>query len=157
MAVPSLYRYGHCQSYSMTVVLETAIANQVKQQDNILPSNIALTGNKVSQLWWDNFDVNEETPSDAGTTHSTHGILIQELQDGYVPEQNIFVNIPRTKDRSPKPIDHNITTLQPCFTKRQVEPVMSQKSCISEIDTTGIAKSRMDESASESIDRQHPY
>ena len=144
----------HCQSYSMTFVLETAIANQVQQEDNILPSDIALTGNKVSQ---DNFDVNEETPSGAGITHFTHGILIQELQDGYVPEQIISVNIPRTKDRSPKPIDHNITTLQPWFTKRQVEPVMPQKSCINEIDTTGIATRRMDESALESIDRQHPY
>ena len=108
-----------------------------------------MTGNKVSQLWWNNFDVNEEMPSGAWTTHSTHGILIQELQDGYVPEQTISVNIPRTKDRSPKPIDHNITTVQPCFTKRQVEPVMPQKSCISEIDTTGIATSRMNESALE--------
>ena len=34
---------------------------------------------------------------------------------------------------------------------------MPQKSCISEIDTTGIATSLMDESALESIDRQHPY
>ena len=88
----------HCQSYSMTFVLETAIANQVQQEDNILQSDIALTGNKVSKLWWDNYDVNEETPSGAETTHSTHGILIQELQDGYVPEQTISVNIPRTKD-----------------------------------------------------------
>ena len=142
---------------SMTIMLETAIANQVQQEDKILPSDIALTGNKVSQLWWNNFDVNEEMPSGAGTTHFTHGILIQELQDGYVLEQTISVNIPRTKDRSPKPINHNITTLQPLFTKRQVEPVMPQKSCISEIDTTEIATSRMDESALESIDRQHPY
>ena len=34
---------------------------------------------------------------------------------------------------------------------------MPQKSCIIEIDTTGITTSRMDESALESIDRQHPY
>ena len=34
---------------------------------------------------------------------------------------------------------------------------MPQKSCINEIDTTGIATSRLDESALESIDRQHPY
>ena len=34
---------------------------------------------------------------------------------------------------------------------------MPQKSCINEIDTTGIATSRMDESALESIDGQHPY
>ena len=119
--------------------MKTAIANQVQQEDNILPSDIALTGNKVSQLWWDNL------------------MFIQELQDGYVPEQTISVNIPRTKDRSPKSNDNNITTLQPWFTKRQVEPVIPQKSCISEIDTTGIATSRMDESALESIDRQHQY
>ena len=54
-------------------------------------------------------------------------------------------------------MQHFSTSLQPCFTKRQVEPVMSQKSCISEFDTTGIATSRMHESALESIDRQHPY
>ena len=71
--------------------------------------------------------------------------------------KTIYVNIPRTKDRSPKHIDHNITTLQPCFTKMQVEPVMPQKSCISEIDTTGIATSSMGESALESIDKQQPY
>ena len=34
---------------------------------------------------------------------------------------------------------------------------MPQKSCISEIDTTGIATGRIDESALESIDRQHPH
>ena len=104
--------FGHCQSYSTTVELETIMANQVQQQNNILPSNIALTGNKVGHLCWDNFDVNDETPSGAGTTHSAHGILIQELQDSYVPEQTISVNIPRTKDRSPKPIDHNLITSQ---------------------------------------------
>ena len=56
-----LNRYGRCQSCSMTVELETAMANQVQQQNNILPSNLVLTGNKVSHLCWDNFDVNEET------------------------------------------------------------------------------------------------
>ena len=92
-----LNRYGRCQSYSMIVGLETVMANQVQQQDNILPSNITLTGNKVSHLCWDNFDVNEEMPSGAGTTHSTHGTLIQELQDDYVLEQNISVN--KTKQK----------------------------------------------------------
>ena len=82
----------------MTVELETAMANQVQQQHNILPSNIALTGNKVSHLCWDNFDVNEETPSGAGTTHCAHGILIQ-LQDDYVPEQNISVNKTKTEQK----------------------------------------------------------
>ena len=72
--------------------------------NNILPSKIALTGNKVSHLCWDNLDVNEERPSGAGTTHSTHDTVanspgFQKLQDDYVPEQNISVNKTKTKQK----------------------------------------------------------
>jgi len=74
--------FGHCRPYSGILELETAMANQVKIQDLVLPANISPTDNKVVHLCWDNFDINEETPSGAGTTHSTHGIVIQELTSG---------------------------------------------------------------------------
>jgi hypothetical protein len=77
--VTLMNRYGHCQSYSSTLELETAIANQVQQNESIVPSNISTTSNKMAHMCWDNFDINEETPSGAGTTHSTHGIVIQEI------------------------------------------------------------------------------
>ena len=42
--------FGHCQSYSQVLELETAMANQVMIQDNILPSNISPTNNKVCHV-----------------------------------------------------------------------------------------------------------
>ena len=39
-------------------------------------------------LCYDNFDLDEETPSGFGTTHSTYGIVIQELRD---PEKTTVV------------------------------------------------------------------
>jgi len=79
VVVTILHRYGHCTSYTGILELETAMANQVQQHDSLLPSNISLTGIKVTHLCWDNFDLNEETPSGIGTTHTTHGILVQEV------------------------------------------------------------------------------
>jgi len=51
----------------------------VQEQDVVLPSTITATDNEVSHICWDNLDLNEETPSGAATTHTTHGIIIQEV------------------------------------------------------------------------------
>ena len=76
--VSFLNQLGHCQSYSMVLELETAMANQVKMQDSILPANIYPENHEVCHLCWDNFDILEENPSGAGTTHTTHGIIVQQ-------------------------------------------------------------------------------
>jgi len=65
--ITMINRYGHCQSYSKLLEVETAIANSVEAADDILPANISLSGNIVSHLCWDNFAVNEETRSGAET------------------------------------------------------------------------------------------
>jgi len=63
-------RYGHCHSYDKVLELDTALAVEVQRTNSVLPSNISHTGNIVSHLCWDNFDINEETPTGAGTTHT---------------------------------------------------------------------------------------
>ena len=55
------------------------MANQVQVSQSQVPTNIIIHANKVSHMVWDNFDINEETPSGAGTTHTTHGIVVQEV------------------------------------------------------------------------------
>lgn len=113
-------RYGHCQSYSGTLEWETALANQVQIHDSLLPFNIWTAGNKVVHLCWDNFDIKEETPSGAGTTYLTHGIVIQELVDGaeLCLEQ---VTVPKTKQRSLKHVER---VIGPCFSKKRSEPTI---------------------------------
>lgn len=100
--VTILHRYGHCQSYTRLLELETAMANQIQLRDSLLPANISTTGSKVVHMCWDNFDLNEETPSGGGTTHTTHGIVVQEVDNNavVVDESN---SVPRTKERSFKP------------------------------------------------------
>ena len=65
----------------------------------MLPSKISLSGNIVAQLCWDNFDVTEQTRSGLGTTHSTHGIMIQEVEVSAV-EVPDRLSLPRTRERS---------------------------------------------------------
>ena len=45
--VESLQTLSDCQSYSAILELETAVANQIEQNDSALPSNILLTGSEV--------------------------------------------------------------------------------------------------------------
>lgn len=114
-----LNRFGHCSSYPMILELETAVANQVQQQSSVIPSCISQIGNKVCYLCWDNFDINEETPSGAGTTHTTHGIVIQEITD--VAVQADDQSVPRTKERTFKYVP---STISPCYSRKKVEPAL---------------------------------
>ena len=65
--------------------------------------------NAVIHLCFDNFDLDEETPSGSGTTHSTHGIVIQEVLD---PDRQPILTetqpTPRSKQRSVKPVEIEI-------------------------------------------------
>ena len=114
-----LNRYGHCQSYSHTLELETAMYNSVIAHNNILPPSISTEHNSVVHLCWDNFDLNEETPSGAGTTHTAHGISIQELERGANLPPRDLSHVPRSQERTIHPI---IEDLQPCFAKAKAEP-----------------------------------
>jgi len=114
-----LNRFGHCSSYPMILELETAMANQVQQQSSVIPSYISQTGNKVCHLCWDNFDINEETPSGAGTTHTMHGIVIQEITDFAVLADE--PSLPRTKERAFKYVPSSIS---PCYSRKKVEPAL---------------------------------
>lgn len=119
--VTILNRYGHCQSYSSVLELETALANQVQLQDDLLPSNIIPECNKVCNICWDNFDVLEETPSGSGTTHTTHGIIVQEVADN-ADITPINVSIPKSRERSLK---YSPSELPPCFAKKKAEPAIT--------------------------------
>jgi len=115
-----IHRYGHCSSYTAVLELETAMANQVQQQDSVLPSNIATQGNKIVHLCWDNFDLSEETPSGGGTTHSTHGIVVQEVRDCDATVE-VPASVPRCKSTKfeprpevPRPVARR-SNAEPCL------------------------------------------
>ena len=68
---------------------------------------------------WDNFDLNEETPSGTGTTHSTHGIVIQNVANDAGSMTTEITPVARDRKRTIKP---DTTDLEPCFIKPKVGP-----------------------------------
>lgn len=112
-----LNRLGHCCSYSQLLDLENAMAIQTKCRDSFLPYNISVDYNKILHTCFDNFDLIEETPSGAGTTHTTHGIVIQEVTSDHIPTvvQSI---IGKNKEK----IKFVADCLPPFFCNKRVEP-----------------------------------
>lgn len=86
---PIFNRFGHGASHSVLLELETAMCDTVVQSPTNLSVGITKQANIVLQFCWDNFDLNEETPSGKETTHSTHGIVIQEVQGKQIEEGNM--------------------------------------------------------------------
>ena len=96
------------------------MCNSVVTYDDILPATISTQNNAILHFCWDNFDLNEETPTGAGTTHSTHGIVIQEIQEGTVAPTGGLPEMEKSHLRTiqnPVKID-----LDPCYAKRNAEP-----------------------------------
>ena len=54
-----LNRVGHCQSYTRTLELETALYNSVTARTSLLPAGISTEHNEIIHFCWDNFDPNE--------------------------------------------------------------------------------------------------
>ena len=51
-------RFGHCQSYSPTLKLETAMCRSVMSSNIYLPPSISTEGNEIVHFCLDNFDLN---------------------------------------------------------------------------------------------------
>jgi hypothetical protein len=99
--------------------LETALANQVIITQLPVPTNISIAHNAVSHVCWDNFDINEETPSGSGTTHTTHGIIVQEVVSNSSSENITNISVPKSKQRG----FHLVPPSLPfCLSRKRVEP-----------------------------------
>ena len=97
--------------------LENVMAIHTSSRDSVLPSNISVQDNKFTHACFDNFDLLEETVNGSQTTHSTHGILIQELK----PDCTTTISesyLPRTKLK----LKCVPEMLPPSFCPRHVEP-----------------------------------
>ena len=87
--------------------------------NNILPSSISTEHNSVVHLCWGNFDFIEETSMGAGTTHTAHGIITQEIKTDPRSPARGLPQVPKSNEHTVHPI---IEDLQPCFAKGKAEP-----------------------------------
>ena len=77
--VTFLNRFGHCTSYSVLLELETAMCSSIEQQQSAIPPLVVPDKNSFIHLCLNTFDLTEETPSGAGTTHTAHGPLLFDI------------------------------------------------------------------------------
>lgn len=119
--VSLLNRFGHCVSYSRLLEILTAIHMAIKDHDSPIPPGIKMQDNQVLHFCWDNFDLNEETASGAGTTHSTHGLAIQETVTGQ-PRDDVSENVLTTAKTKKRSVKEEVLVMEPCFAKKHIEP-----------------------------------
>ena len=77
--VSMLNHFGRCISYTSVLELETAECHNILQSTSLLPVSVSADSNIVTHFCSDNFDLQEETVSGSGITHSKQGIVIQEV------------------------------------------------------------------------------
>ena len=77
--VSMLNHFGHCIWHASILELETAVCHNNMQSTSLLPVSVSADSNVVTHFCWDNFDLQEETVSGSGITHSKQGIVIQEV------------------------------------------------------------------------------
>jgi len=76
-----LNRMGHCESYSFSLELETALAEAVIQSSTLLSNQIirSPSGPAVFHSEFDNFDQLLNDLTGKGSIHTAHGIMLQEV------------------------------------------------------------------------------
>ena len=97
-----LNRFGHCESYSFALELETAIAMTTHESSSILSTKMVPfpVGASVFHSEFDNFDQFVNDLAGKGSVHTAHGIMMQDLQQDQQTSPNKLPVIPRTKQRS---------------------------------------------------------
>ncbi|KAL8593158.1 hypothetical protein ACOMHN_009813 [Nucella lapillus] len=113
--------FGHCISHSSVLELETDVCNSLLQSNSLLPATILKEDNVTLHFCWDNFDLQEETASGAGTTHSAHGIAIQEVTSGTQVTTHLQ-ELEQQHSSRQRTVDYQPQPLQPCFVNQKVEP-----------------------------------
>ena len=100
-------RFGHCESYSFSLEVETAITKALEETLSLL-SNQIVRNPAVPSVFHsdsDNFDQFVNDLSGAGSVHTANGIMLQNFEEidspskagGDVPD---IPSIERTKERS---------------------------------------------------------
>ena len=94
-------KFGHCENYSFSIELETALATTAEQASHILTSQIVRHPAGTSTFHSD-FDTFDQLTS-SGPVHTAHGIMLQDVDEKPVAVRSI--SIERTRERSLKVVD----------------------------------------------------
>ena len=123
-----LNRLGHCENYSFSLELETAIAIASEMRSNTLSQSIVRCprGPSVFHSEFDNFDQLVNDLTGKGSVHTAHGLMLQDYAMDQNETNSNLPSIERTKIRSLTNIDDQ--RLEDCYVTHRRSPQM-QVSC----------------------------
>lgn len=116
-------RFGHSESYSFSLELETAIGQALQQSSSLLSRQIVCDPAEPTLFHsdFDNFDQFVSSLTGSGSIHTAHGIMMQEVSSGAARDSNDpDPPLLRTKERS-LAIQHE-NALPPCYVNRKACP-----------------------------------
>lgn len=122
-----LNRMGHCESYSFSLELETAIAEAIEETSTLLSSQIIRQPEApaVFHSEFDNFDQLLNDLTGMGSIHTAHGIMLQDIQGdpsdcgGQRPD---IPSVEKNKQRSFKL--NRIDNLPDCYVTKRNSPTL---------------------------------
>ena len=119
-------KFGHCEGYSFSLEIETAIAKAVQESASLLPASIIHnpTSQSVFHSEFDNFDTIVNELYEAGSVHTAHGIMLQDIV-GEVVADTESATIPRTNESSLKELPD--TNLPDCYMTIRSSPNMAME------------------------------
>jgi len=117
-------KLGHSESYSFSLELETAIAKAVQESASLLPSSFIHRpdGPAVLHSEFDNFDKLVNELYGAGSVHTAHGIMLQEVTCD-VHDEVQEPHVQKTKERSLQTLADD--TLSECYMTQRKSPKMN--------------------------------
>ena len=118
-------RFGHCENYSFSLELETAIAAAVRLNSSILTDKIIRNPVEPSVFHseFDNYDQLINDLSGKGSIHTAHGIMLQEVDATVKTSNSTLQSIPREKKRSlPSQLPSH---LDECYISQRKSPVLN--------------------------------
>ena len=123
-----LNRMGHCESYSFSLELETALATTVMESSSQLSDQIIRLpkGPSLFHSEFDNFDCLLNDLTGKGSVHTAHGIMLQELHhDQNQTKACDLTSQTRSRERSLHLTES--TSLPDCYITKKESPRLTIK------------------------------
>ncbi|XP_068203606.1 uncharacterized protein [Palaemon carinicauda] len=120
-------RLGHAESYSFSLELETALATALAEATSVLSPNIICnpSGSSLFHSDFDNFDQYVNDLCGSGSVHTTHGIMLQNIQKSESVTKPLIQSISKTGRRSL--VTSEPENLPPCYINQRSSPQMTIK------------------------------
>ncbi|CAM1302357.1 Uncharacterised protein r2_g1216 [Pycnogonum litorale] len=122
--ITMINRFGHSESHSFSLELETAIASALKEASDLLSNQVLRNpqGPSVFHSEFDNFDQLVNDLTGKGSVHTTHGIMLQQVTDNHAAICPQLSTTDRNKKRSwSQPFEE---PLADCYVTQRKSPVM---------------------------------